>query len=120
MYADELVLYKDFENGGILFDFARLMDEDIYGEDARELIGRAFGKLIELSENLGFKGNVWHNYITYLIANNENAYSRACEIRGEVNGSINSIAVHDFYILKKLFDYAIADDRKDRLCDYKI
>lgn len=39
------------------------------------------------------------------LSNNENAYSKACEIRGEVEGSINQIVSHDFAIMKELFDF---------------
>ena len=40
--------------------------------------------------------------------NNENAYSCACEIRGAVDGSINAVALHDFAIMKELFDFDLA------------
>ena len=33
------------------------------------------------------------------------AYSTSCEIVGEIEGSINEIALHDFTIFKELFDY---------------
>ncbi len=42
---------------------------------------------------------------TFLLASDENAYSTSCEIVGEVKGSINEIALHDFKIFKELFDY---------------
>ncbi len=37
--------------------------------------------------------------------NNENSYSLACEIRGEVEGSINQLALHDIAIFKEFFAY---------------
>ena len=39
------------------------------------------------------------------MASHENAYSTSCEIVGEVEGSINQVALHDFAIFKELFDY---------------
>ena len=62
-------------------------------------------ELLELSVSHGFEGNLWHTYLTFLLASDENAYSTSCEIVGEVKGSINEIALHDFKIFKELFDY---------------
>lgn len=53
----------------------------------------------------GFEGNLWHTYLTYLLVNNENAFSTASEIRGEISGSINELAYHDFEIFKELYDF---------------
>ena len=50
----------------------------------------------------GFEGNLWHTYLTYLLVNNENVFSTASEIRGEISGSINELAYHDFEIFKEL------------------
>ena len=49
--------------------------------------------------------NLGHNYLTFLLANDENAYSTECEIVGEIEGSINQIALHDFEIFRELFGY---------------
>ncbi len=53
----------------------------------------------------GFSGNLWHNYLTQLLVNHENAFSTASEIRGAVEGSINHLAMHDFEIFKELYDF---------------
>lgn len=45
-------------------------------------------KLTELAGTYGFEGNLWHSYLTWLLVNNENVFSHASEIRGEVDGSI--------------------------------
>ena len=50
-----------------------------------------------------------YNYLTYLMASHENAYSTSCEIVGSVDGSINQVALHDFEIFKELFDYDFTD-----------
>ena len=62
-------------------------------------------ELLELSECHGFFGNLWHTFLTFLLANDENAYSTSCEITGETKGSLNLAAEHDFWIFKELFDY---------------
>lgn len=74
-------------------------------EANREIFYECVNGLIELAGQYGFEGNLWHNYLTYLLVNHENAYSTACEIVGPVEGSINDIALHDFSRFKQLYDY---------------
>ena len=60
---------------------------------------------MDLAGTYGFEGNLWHTYLTYLLVNNENAFSTASVIRGEISGSINELAYHDFEIFKELYDF---------------
>ena len=104
-----LILYKEFENGTLFYNFAWIMDHyksEYYNkEDIEALFYESLHQLMELAVSHGFEGNLWHNFVTFLLVNNENAYSTACEIRGEVGGSINQIALHDFAIMKEVFDF---------------
>ena len=59
--------------------------------------------LVELAGNYGFENNLWHNYLTFLLVNNENIFSTACEIRGVTEGSLLGLARHDFAIFRELF-----------------
>ena len=63
------------------------------------------GELTELAEKGGFVGNLWHCYLADLLVNDENAYSLACEMQKEPEGSIRQIAAHDFAVLRTFFDY---------------
>jgi len=105
----ELILYKNFEYGELFYDFTWLMENyknDFYNkEDLTALYYECFHTLLELSVSHGFEGNLWHNFLAFCLINNENAYSKSCEIRGEVSGSINQVALHDFRIFKELFDF---------------
>ena len=109
MRTNELMLYKNMEFGDILKDMTFLMENyenDYYNkEDLRSLLFECVNRLLELSVSHGFEGNLWHTYLTYLLASDENAYSTSCEIVGPVDGTINEIARHDFDIFKELFDY---------------
>ncbi len=60
-------------------------------------------EIIEIAESHGFRGNLWHTYLTYVLVYDENAFSKACEIRGAVEGSRNEIALHDFEIFRQMF-----------------
>lgn len=105
----DLILYKEFEQEEVFYDFTWIIENyknDYYNkEDVRALWYECFHELIELSASHGFEGNLWHNYLTYLLVNNENAYSTACEIKGKVEGSINQLALHDFSIFRELFEF---------------
>ena len=130
MRTNELMLYKNMEYGEILKDMTFLIENsesEYYNkEDLRSLLFDCVNSLLELSVSHGFEGNLWHTYLTYLLASDENAYSTSCEIVGEVDGSINQIALHDFEIFKELFDYDFSGIEKDLdaeclqiLMDYK-
>lgn len=121
----ELILYKNpeeeetglFEGMTGIIEHSREKDVENLTEEEqrglREEFYEAFHQLMEIAASHGFQGNLWHNYLTYLMANHENAYSKACEIRGEVEGSINEIALHDFAIFKELFDFDLGNFGKD-------
>ena len=109
MRTNELILYKDMEDGELLQDMTFLMENynnEYYNEDdMKSLLYSTIGDLTELSVSHGFEGNLWHTYLTYLMVSHENAYSTSCEIVGEIEGSLNEIALHDFAIFKEMFDY---------------
>lgn len=111
MRESKLIVYKDFEDdeGQLLYDMSWLMDhydDDFYNkEDMSSLLYENIHKLLELAGNHGFYGNLWHCYLANLLVNNENAYSRACEIKGAIEGSINEAVLHDIIIFKEFFDY---------------
>lgn len=111
MREQELIVYKDFQKdeGRILYDMVWLMEhfKDTYynREDMAGLLYECIHRLLEMAGNHGFYGNLWHCYLSNLLVNNENSYSRACEIRGNVEGTINRAVLHDIVIFKAFFDY---------------
>ncbi len=112
MRTDALIVYKKFEDGGLLSDMVWLTEHFCDAQKSREeLAGRLYDcmyRLLEMAGTYGFYGNLWHCYLTNLLVNNENSYSRACEIRGEVEGSINRAVLHDIAIFRALYDYDFA------------
>lgn len=112
MRERELIIYGEFEQGEILHDMAWLMSH--YGqtedrEKSAELLYSCMHRLLEMAGNHGFYGNLWHCYLSNLLVNNENSYSTACEIVGEIEGTINDAVLHDFEILKEFYDYDFTD-----------
>ena len=106
MREGELIVYKDFADGQILHDMVWLMDHYRSGDNrTRPMFFECMHSLLEMAATHGFSGNLWHCYLTNLLVNNENSYSVPCEMRGEVEGSINQLALHDITIFKDFFDF---------------
>lgn len=106
---NECILYRGFSHGEVLEKMADLMaaveraDEGL--KNKKKDFYECVNGLVEMAGLFGFSGNLWHNYLTFLLVNHENAFSKACEIRGEVEGSINELALNDFCIFKELYDF---------------
>lgn len=106
MREEELIVYKELEDGQILKDMVWLMEHYRSGDGrARPLFYECMHGLLERAATNGFYGNLWHCYLTDLLVNNENSYSLACEIKGEVSGSINQFVLHDIAIFRDFFEY---------------
>ena len=73
--VNQLILFKHFEDGQILDDMTWIMDNydsDYYNkEDITALLYDCINGMVELAGSHGFEGNLWHNYLTYLLVNNE-------------------------------------------------
>ena len=103
---EECILYRGFEHGETLKTMAALINGEGESLNSRTAdFYRCTGEMVELAGMYGFSGNLWHNYLTFLLVNHENAFSTASEIRGRVEGSINEVALHDFSIFKELYDF---------------
>ncbi len=116
---EQLVLYRSVEKDKLLAKMESVMlqydeynkeDDWIYWETNTALgdYCSCIYELIERTAGYGFYGNLWHAYLTHLLVNDENVFSRACEIRGAVEGSVNGLAEHDFELFKQWYDYDFA------------
>lgn len=113
MRNQELILYRNFEDGELLKNMIHVIEnfrkEDISRTDLRSLFFDCFHGLLELAGKYGFSGNLWHCYLTNLLVNNENSFSLASEMVGKIEGTINDAAIHDIEIIKELYDYDFTD-----------
>ena len=109
MREEELIIYKDFEDGDLLHDMVYLMENYREMENGAASLYDCMHRLLEIAASHGFYGNLWHCYLANLLVNNENSYSMACEIRGKVQGTINELVLHDIRIFKEFYDYDFAD-----------
>ena len=113
----KLIVYRDFGvEGDLLKDISDLiahyMDEDANDVINSKRFYNIIHELLENAANHGFSGNIYHCYLANLLVNNENAYSKACEIRGAIEGTINEAVLHDIKIFKELFDYDFSNMSK--------
>lgn len=125
MDINELVIYRNLEHQELFREMACLMgyaepfhDSSYGGRFAHEGQPdpyRCCGKLIELAVNYGFEGNLWHCFLAFCLANNENAYTTTCEITGAHGGSLDELAREDMNIFKALFDYNICDLKPEKM-----
>ena len=113
MKINELILYREAAHKDILGHMTALMEGT---EENRPDPYETAGALVEFSAAHGFRGNLWHSLLAYVLATNENAFSTACEIRGQVKGTINELALHDFVIFKEWFDYDLDELDKAAGC----
>lgn len=115
----ELIIYRTFPDNrdGLLHEMARLiseyeegaMERREDGTDAELNIKKRFYEcvhtLLELAGTYGFHGNLWHCYLTHLLVSHENSYSRGCEMRGGMEGTVNEAVLHDMAIFREFFGY---------------
>lgn len=109
MREEQLIVYKPAEEETLLSDMVWLMenykDEYYNKEDKEALAYECMHRLLEFGGSHRFCGNLWHCYLTNLLVNHENSYSRSCEIRGAVEGTINRAVLHDIKIFREFFEY---------------
>lgn len=109
MRIKELIVYRNLKKDKLLADMTWLMeyyrDEYFNLEDREDLFFECIHALLDKAAHHGLYGNLWHCFIANLLVNDENAYSLSCEIKGEQQGTLNSVALHDFEIIKELLDY---------------
>ncbi len=106
----ELILYRNFAEKTVFADMADLMRRFAGGavremDEERSLLAQCIKELIETAECCGFSGNLWQGFLALFLAENENAYSLACELRGAASPSVTAVARHDFSILLEYFQF---------------
>lgn len=83
--------------GALLEDFAKYPQNN---SGVFDLIG----KLISFADKHAVHGNCWQYYIAYFIADNENAFSLACERKEDVSGTLLEFAYEDARNLMDIFN----------------
>ncbi len=90
--ADRLIVYRSFDKDGII----SLIEN--------EHINEAVYRLINFADEYGFEGDILRVYLSYCIANDDNAYARQCELEGRRETSTDSLVLNDLGLIKDLYD----------------
>ena len=107
--TSKLIIYSNIGEDSILYRLAgicRHFDEGDYNKEAlvREILDEVH-RLLDVATSYGFNGNLWHNYLAYLLAMTETPFTLVSEKVGASEGSVNEFAKNDFCVFKQLFDY---------------
>ncbi len=132
MYKEiaEFISYGNIPHDSILYrlgDIFRDYDENRSSDaELKRRIYTEVHRLLALATDYGFDGNLWQNYLTYLLITDENPFSITCEKVGANEGSVNEFAKNDFRAAIRLFHYDFAPIEKALginvftvLCNYK-
>ncbi|WP_408071528.1 DUF815 domain-containing protein [Butyrivibrio sp. JL13D10] len=99
---DTLVILSDKNSADAVYSIA----------EQEELVHKCMNILINESARRGFYGNLWHSFLALLLVSDENAYSMSDEMRGDSNGSMREIALHDLARFKRWFDLDFSEMTK--------
>lgn len=115
----KVVVYNKLEEDSLLLRLAEVTRqwEDINQNNKSSLkevhiiseINMIINELLDFARIYDINGNLWHNYLAYLIISQENPFSLLCENAASKEGTINQLVKEDFKVLKKLWDYDFID-----------
>ena len=128
--VSRLLIYGDMPKDSILMELSDIFKKMDDGSQSRdELTLRVFTQmkhLLQVATDYGFDGNLWHNYLTFLLITTENPFSITCEKVGAGDGSVNAFAKSDFCAFLDLFRFdfsrieqTLGVDCFSRICNYR-
>lgn len=108
--TSRLLLYSDLGGDSILEGFASIFEavdrETMDKDTATHKIYTQIKRLLDLSTAYGFDGNLWQNYLTFLLVTNENSFTLTAErADNRERGSVHAFAEQDFEVFRQLFHY---------------
>ncbi len=119
MYKEvsNLIIYGDMDNNAILMQLADIFRRfENGGSSKAELTGLIYTQvkhILAVATDYGFDGNLWQNYLTFLLITTENPFSITCEKVGASDGSVNTFALNDFHNYRILFHYDFTEIERE-------
>jgi predicted AAA+ superfamily ATPase len=134
-YPERLIFYRNINNDPLIVMTKELINNLINHEDEnRDPEGIFFqicGELVQKAESYQWQGNLWKHYLSLLMAQAENTFSRSCArlVGDNLDTGLFEFALHDLKLLKKMWDFdfkdlgevvplEIADTLKNFICDF--
>lgn len=115
--VSQLLVYR-IDEDSILYKLSKIFKDFNTGqyENKEEIINRIYtqiNRLLTLSTDYGFDKNLWHNYLSFILAMTENPFTLVSEKVGQNKGTVNEFAKNDFKIIKQLFDFDFTKIEKE-------
>ena len=130
--TSRLLLFSDLGGDSVLEELARIFEaidtKSMDKDTATHEIYVQIKRLLDLATAYGFDGNLWQNYLTFLLVTNENSLTLSAERDEEhdADGSVYAFARQDFDVFRRLFHYdfraiesGLGIDCFSRIVDYK-
>ncbi|WP_294156745.1 ATP-binding protein [uncultured Selenomonas sp.] len=106
--VSKLIVYRKIGEDSILYRLAGICRDFEAGRDQEELAGRILteiNRMLDIATVYGFNGNLWHNYIAFLLAMTETPFTLVCEKHGASEGSVREFVENDLEIFRQLLAY---------------
>ena len=107
--TSKLIIYRKIDKDSILFklaDICRQFETGTYNPEVlSEAVLTEITRLLDVATHYGFNGNLWHNYLAFLLATTETPFTLVCEKHGASGGSVQKFARSDLEIFRKLLHY---------------
>ena len=107
--VSKLIVYRKIGEDSILYRLADICRTfSAGGYDSGELASRILteiNRMLDIATVYGFNGNLWHNYIAFLLAMTETPFTLVCEKHGASEGSVRRFVENDLEIFRQLLSY---------------
>lgn len=107
--TSKLIIYRKIAKDSILFRLAGICREFYSGNYRADLLAdevlTQINRLLDVATHYGFDGNLWHNYLAFLLATTETPFTLVCEKNGASEGSVQKFARSDLEIFRQLLAY---------------
>lgn len=109
---NRLLLYRNFEHEELVYrmkELAENVQEGNVTEKDLETYTDCVHEMIEMAAAYGLQENLWHSVLACILANAENAFSKACEKKGLPQGSLAKLILPDISFWRTVFDICLSD-----------
>ena len=109
---NRLLLYRNFEHEDLVYQMRTLAKKaqiDALTEDDLECYENCIHQMIEMAAAYGLQENLWHSVLACILANAENAFSKACEKKGLPQGTLSKLVLPDISFWKEMFAVSLED-----------
>lgn len=107
--TSRFLIYGGLPEDSVLMQLAEVCSILRAGEyDPNEITSHVYAqikKILVISTDYNFDGNLWQNYLTYLLVTAENPFTLTAEKTGGSEGTVNHFAKSDFSAFMELFRY---------------